>query len=132
MSPVFIFCMVCVIVVMCTALSKRPTIIVEQPVYEYNLEAVKYATYQKALTGDRMAREWVLENIFDTNAKHPATNPQKETKLTTDRVIINEAKASLLGLGMTRKEAAQKVKSLTANKYYNSLDDLIKDCFKKC
>lgn len=131
MSPVFIFCFVCIIFVVCAAYSKRPIVVVQQPVYEYNLEAVKYATYQKALTGDRMAREWVIENIFDCGTKSPTIN-KKEEVLVTEKSIIRDAKAALLGLGMTRKEAAQKVKSLTANKYYSTIDDLIKDCFKKC
>lgn len=103
------------------SLRKQP---VQQQTFEYNLEAVKYAAYKKSLTGDRAAREWVLDNIFK-----PIQT--ESTKITSQRVF-NESVISLRGLGMTKKEAIQKVKQLTSNKIYTSTEDVIMDAFKKC
>ncbi len=107
----------------------------KQQVFEYNLEAVKYAAYKKSLTGDRAAREWVLDNIFkqsQTKSTEPTTTKDKSVPKITSQYVFDESVISLIGLGMTKKEAKQKVKQLTSNKVYTSTEDVIMDAFKKC
>ncbi len=87
----------------------------------------------KAMTGDKSARDWVTKHVFDetTNEKTvPSKKSQKQSSPRTSQDTIKEAYNCLKPLGYKPTELKDKIRDLCKDKIYTSVDDLIQDVIR--
>lgn len=102
----------------------------DKPVYDY--EAIKYGAYRKAITGDKSAREWCEENIFNSPKSPKSSTVTNITSAApVDNKLKNDCIITLHNLGMTKTEAKKKVNDLLSTGLYNTVDEVIVASFKR-
>lgn len=102
----------------------------DKPVYDY--EAIKYGAYRKAITGDKSAREWCEENIFNSPKSLKSSTVTNITSAApVDNKLKNDCIITLHNLGMTKAEAKKKVRDLLSTGLYNTVDEVIVASFKR-
>ena len=91
------------------------------------------AAIKKAKEGSTSARDWVTEHVYDKKIKRKDLKPAPEIKpeLATNDKIINTTIEYLRTLGHKKGEATKMVMSLASTKAYNTVEDLVKDLYKR-
>jgi len=157
---IFVFLLIIALII--SLKEKGITTIIQQPPIEYNMEAVRYATYQKALSGDKSARDWVLKNIFEKeenvqklkinhNAKQ--SNLHTQPIKTQEKVVVEKptlkseqvpqisplerarlVEDCVLGLKSlgVKKSQARLKVNQLINMGFKTEQDIIREYFKKC
>ena len=127
--------------------SRRVTVFyVEDVKPKYDYEAVKYGAYQRAIAGDRAAREWCEDNIFNkpipqkiekpkipvtpSKAVAPIITKPKEEQFVCNQEVVRDSISALINLGMKKTEARQKVMSIYSPSN-NTVESIVKSAFRR-
>ena len=94
---------------------------------QYTFEDIKLAALKRAAEGDRYARDWCTENIF--NQLESASKPAPVGS--TDVEIKKDTVAFLMGVGYDKKTATSLVKSLVLEKQYLDTSSLFLDAINR-
>ena len=89
---------------------------------ENDWQEICEAAVEKAKTGDARSRDWVLENIFNKSE-------QGDTK--TSKEIVEDCTWALINYGYKKADAIKLVNEKVADAEYTSVEELLKDIFKK-
>jgi hypothetical protein len=89
---------------------------------EEQWQVIADATMEKAMQGDKAARDWVTKHIF--------TDPV--TPETIDNPFISDAVAALKRAGYKASDVKKVAIELSSQNDYASLEDLIQDIVKNC
>jgi hypothetical protein len=89
---------------------------------EEQWQVIADATMEKAMQGDKAARDWVTKHIF--------TDPVEPTASSSP--FIKDAVDALKGIGYKSSEVKKLALELSEQKEYSSLDELIQDIIKNC
>lgn len=127
--------------------SRKQTIVYvyeDKPKYDY--EAVKYGAYQRAIAGDRAAREWCEDNIFNkpipqkiekpkipvapSKAVAPIINKPAPKEDPYNHQVVQDSISALVNLGMKKNEARQKVMSIYSCSN-NTVESIVKSAFRR-
>ena len=89
---------------------------------EEQWQVIADATMEKAMQGDKAARDWVTKHIF--------TDPV--TPESTSSPFISDAVDALKGAGYKASDVRKVANQLCSQNDYASLEDLIQDIVKNC
>ena len=89
---------------------------------EEQWQIIADATMEKAMQGDKAARDWVTKHIF--------TDPV--TPESTSSPFISDAVDALKGAGYKASDVRKVANQLCSQNDYASLEDLIQDIVKNC
>lgn len=128
--------------------NKSTVVYIDHTKPKYDYEAIKYGAYQRAIAGDRAAREWCENNIFNKPtpqkvAKPEVSTPQNKTaapiiikptpkvnKPEYNHEVIQDSISALINLGMKKTEARQKVMSIYSSSN-NTVESIVKAAFRR-
>lgn len=92
---------------------------------QYTFEDIKMAALKKAAEGDRYARDWCTENIF--NQLDDTSNSIPDTDIDIKKDVVS----FLVSTGYTKKIATSLVKSLVSEKQYLDASSLFVDALNR-
>lgn len=99
------------------------TVTISQPTplsREEQWKIIEDATMEKAMSGDKAARDWVTKHVF-TDPVDPSTNQSD---------FVQDVIDALRPMGYKAADIKATVNELTRSKEYTSADDLIQDVIK--
>ena len=127
--------------------SRKQTVVYvyeDKPKYDY--EAVKYGAYQRAIAGDRAAREWCEDNIFNKQSPQKVVKPQNPVPQSKpsapiinkpapkedpyNHQVVQDSISALVNLGMKKTESRQKVMSIYSS-LNNTVESIVKEAFRR-
>ena len=89
---------------------------------ENDWQEICEAAVEKAKTGDARSRDWVLENIF---------NKREQSDTKTSEQVVEDCTWALINYGYKKADAIKLVNEKVADAEYTSVEELLKDIFKK-
>lgn len=92
----------------------------KKPTREEQWKIIEEATMEKAMAGDKAARDWVTKHVF-TDPVDPSTSQSDFTQDVVD---------ALRPMGYKAADIKATVNELTRSKEYTSVDELIQDVIK--
>tara|TARA_Y100000992_G_scaffold302251_1_gene275666 strand:- start:1800 stop:2288 length:489 start_codon:yes stop_codon:yes gene_type:complete len=98
-----------------------------EPINEW--EQIKQAAIQRAIEGDKSARDWVTKHVFNDGLQ-PDSSPQFSSG--TNHQIMRDALDCLKGLGYKVSDLKRVIKELCVNNTYTTVEDLVQDVIKNC
>ena len=98
-----------------------------EPINEW--EQIKRAAIQRAIEGDKSARDWVTKHVFDDGLQ---SHSSAQFSSGTNHQIMRDALDFLKPLGYKLSELKKVIKELCINNTYTSVEDLVQDVIKNC
>ena len=92
-------------------------------------EQIKQAAIQRAIEGDKSARDWVTKHVFNDGLQ---PEPSAQFSSGTSHQIMRDTLDCLKGLGYKASDLKRVIKELCVNNTYTSVEDLVQDVIKNC